>query len=167
MTEYLFTLPDSCKGTLQSHIQEMMVNFILEGHIEPDAPLPSSRKLAKQLSVARNTVVYAYQHLVDEGFLIARERSGFYVNPEILKGRVPQTRQHPLPKSKINWNDTVVIRPMDFRQNNKPLNWHRYPYPFIICGQYDRECFPVSDWRECSKEASAISAIHHWAKDQK
>ncbi len=142
-----------------------MVNFILEGHIEPDAPLPSSRKLAKQLSVARNTVVYAYQHLVDEGFLIARERSGFYVNPEILKGRVHQTRQNPLPKSKINWNDTVVIRPVDFRQNNKPLNWHRYPYPFI-CGQYDRDCFPISDWRECSKEASAISAIHHWAKDQ-
>jgi len=143
----------------------MLVNSILEGHIAPDSPLPSSRKLARQLSVARNTVVYAYQHLVDEGFLIAKERSGFYVNPEILKGRVQIPRQESITKSKINWRETLVIRPQDFRQNSKPPDWYHYPYPFI-CGQYDEEGFPIADWRECSREAAAISAIHHWAKDQ-
>ena len=165
VTEYLFQLPPHSKGTLQSRIQEMIVNSILEGHLALDSPLPSSRKLARQLSVARNTVVHAYQTLVDEGFLIARERSGFYVNADILKGRVETPRQSKVFESKINWNKTLVITPDTFRQNNKPSNWHQYPYPFI-CGQYDREIFPVADWRECTREAVAVSAIHDWAKDQ-
>ena len=169
MTEYLFSLPDRCDGTLQSHIQEMIVNSILEGHIAPNSPLPSSRKLSKQLSVARNTVVYAYQHLVDEGFLVARERSGFYVNPDILKGRAtphrPQDQTERNPTSSIDWEAVTVIKPDHFRQNKKPPNWHRYPYPFI-CGQYDRDVFPIADWRECSREAASINAIHNWAKDQ-
>ena len=164
-TEYLFQLPDHEKGTLQSRIQAMIVNAILEGHLTLDSPLPSSRKLARQLSVARNTVVHAYQNLVDEGFLLTRERSGFYVNADILKGRVEKPRQSKLLQSKVNWSNLLVVKPDSFRQNTKPENWHQYPYPFI-CGQYDRDIFPIADWRECAREAVAISAIHHWAKDQ-
>jgi GntR family transcriptional regulator/MocR family aminotransferase len=143
----------------------MIVNSILEGHLALDSPLPSSRKLAKQLSVARNTVVHAYQNLVDEGFLLARERSGYYVNEDILKGRVDAPKQSRLFDSKIDWAGKLVISPDTFRQNNKPSNWNQYPYPFI-CGQYDRKIFPIADWRECAREAVAINAIHDWAKDQ-
>ena len=123
MTEYLFQLPDHKRGTLQARIQEMIVNSILEGHLALDTPLPSSRKLARQLSVARNTVVYAYQTLVDEGFLIARERSGFYVNADILKGRVESPRQDRLFESRIDWKQKFCVFPGDFRQNVKPTNW--------------------------------------------
>lgn len=130
-----------------------------------DSPLPSSRKLSRQLSVARNTVVQAYQNLVDEGFLVSRERSGYYVNEEILKGRVKTPKQSRLFEGKINWSQKLVVSPGDFRQNAKPANWHQYPYPFI-CGQYDKDIFPIADWRECAREAVAISAIHDWAKDQ-
>ncbi len=165
MTEYLFQLPSRQQGTLQSRIQEMIVNSILEGHLALDSPLPSSRKLAKQLSVARNTVVHAYQNLVDEGFLLARERSGYYVNEDILKGRVDTPKQSKLFDSKIDWRKKLVVTPDDFRQNSKPLNWNQYPYPFIF-GQYDRKLFPIADWRECVREAVAINAIHDWAKDQ-
>ncbi len=141
------------------------MNSILEGHLALDSPLPSSRKLAKQLSVARNTVVHAYQNLVDEGFLLARERSGFYVNAEILKGRVNTPKQSKLFESKVDWAKILVVSPDEFRQNSKPANWHQFPYPFI-CGQYDRGIFPIADWRECAREAVAINAIHDWAKDQ-
>jgi GntR family transcriptional regulator/MocR family aminotransferase len=165
LTEYLFQLPDHQRGTLQARIQEMLVNSILEGHLEPDAPLPSSRKLARQLSVARNTVVYAYQNLVDEGFLVSRERSGFFVNGDILKGRVQADKPRKASVNKASWEQKLVIYPGEFRQNNKPANWNSYPYPFI-CGQYDRQLFPIADWRECCREAAAISAIHDWAKDQ-
>ncbi len=165
MTEYLFQLPDHSDGTLQSRIQEMLVNSILEGHLDPSASLPSSRKLARQLSVARNTVVNAYQHLVDEGFLISRERSGFFVNQAILKGRVqPQAPVTPGP-GQIEWKNKLVIDPASFRQNEKLANWSKYPYPFIF-GQYDQQLFPVADWRECCRDAAAINAIHDWAKDQ-
>ncbi len=165
MTEYLFQLPAHQQGTLQSRIQEMIVQSILEGHLALDTPLPSSRKLAKQLGVARNTVVYAYQNLVDEGFLLVRERSGFYVNAEILKGRVSTPKQARLASDAIDWHKKLVVNPDNFRQNSKPENWHQYPYPFI-CGQYDRKIFPIADWRECAREATSINAIHDWAKDQ-
>ena len=164
MTEYLFQLPDHQQGTLQTRIQEMLVNAILDGHLAPGSPLPSGRKLAKQLSVARNTVVYAYQHLVDEGFLIARERSGFYVNGEILKGRAAMPRQEKAWHPTIDWQKQLSITPNQFRSHGKPANWPEYRYPFV-CGQYDRELFPIADWRECCREAASISAIHDWARD--
>jgi len=165
VTEYLFQLPNHRQGTLRSQIQEMIVSSILEGHLALDSPLPSSRKLSRQLSVARNTVVHAYQNLVDEGFLVARERSGFYVNEDILKGRVDAPKQSRLFESKLNWGNKLVVNPAGLRQNSKPSNWQQYPYPFI-CGQYDRDIFPISDWRECARDAVAVGAIHNWAKDQ-
>lgn len=149
---------------MQTRIREMLVAAILDGQLAADSPLPSSRKLAKQLSVARNTVVHAYQHLVDEGFLIARQRSGFYVNGEILAGRAAQPPHAKTARSKINWQQQLVIHPSQFRNHQKPSNWHQYRYPFI-CGQYDRELFPIADWRECCREAAAIRAIHDWARD--
>ena len=66
MREHLFQLPTGT-GSLQARVREMLVAAILDGHLPPTSPLPSCRKLAKQLGVARNTVVLAYQHLVDEG----------------------------------------------------------------------------------------------------
>ena len=143
----------------------MLVNAILEGHLAPGSALPSSRKLARQLKVARNTVIYAYQHLVDEGFLISRERSGFFVSPEILRGRVRQAPERSQGKDRIRWDEKLALTPDDMRQNLKPLDWYQYPYPFI-CGQYDQQLFPIADWRECCREAAAISAIHCWARDQ-
>ena len=50
--------------------------------------MPRCRRAASadQLGVARNTVVLAYQMLVEEGYLISRERSGHFVNPKMLEG---------------------------------------------------------------------------------
>jgi len=173
LTEYLFQLPsrrpDQPHSTLQARIREMLVNAILEGRLTPDSALPSSRKLARQLAVARNTVMCAYQHLVDEGFLISRERSGFYVNGDILKGRAaPQCpaagARQKTRRAAVDWQQQLTIHPRQLRDHRKPVNWHEYRYPFI-CGQYDRELFPIADWRECCREAASISAIHGWARD--
>ena len=75
MSDYLLHLPDDDSKSLQARIREAIVAAILGGHIPVDSPLPSGRKLSEQLGVARNTVVLAYQQLVDEGYLLARERS--------------------------------------------------------------------------------------------
>src|SRR5438045_9714269 len=72
--------------SLQAQIREMLVAAILDGHIPVGVALPSTRVLARQLGVARNTVALAYELLVNEGYLQTRSRSGHYVNPEILAG---------------------------------------------------------------------------------
>ena len=86
MREQLFRISPDSSISLQSRIREMLVSAILDGHILPGSALPSGRHLAQQLDVARNTVVLVYQQLVDEGYLIARERSGYYVSEDILAG---------------------------------------------------------------------------------
>ena len=89
----------------------------------------------------------------------------FFVNGDILKGRVQARKPKKSSVDKATWEQKLIIRPQRFRQNSKPANWSSYPYPFI-CGQYDAQLFPIADWRECCREAAAISAIHDWAKDQ-
>jgi GntR family transcriptional regulator/MocR family aminotransferase len=49
--------------------------------IAPDAKLPSKRSLAEHLGVSVITVEYAYRQLMDEGYVYARQRSGYYVQP--------------------------------------------------------------------------------------
>ncbi|MCP4299939.1 MAG: GntR family transcriptional regulator, partial [Gammaproteobacteria bacterium] len=50
--------PDSPMN-LQNQIRQKLVDGILSGALPPGHKLPSSRKLAQQLEVARNTVVLA------------------------------------------------------------------------------------------------------------
>jgi len=92
MWHRLFQLSADSGQSLQSQLRESLVKAILDGHIQADVPLPSSRELARQLGVARNTVVLAYQHLIDERYLLASERRGYFVNPAILEGRVAANR---------------------------------------------------------------------------
>ena len=92
MRDALFHLRRDGKSSLQMQLREMLVSAILQGQIPAGSPLPSSRKLAETLDVARNTVALAYQDLVAEGFLVAHERRGYFVNGEILTGSVQAGR---------------------------------------------------------------------------
>ena len=84
----LFARTAASGRTLQARLREMVAAAVNEGWLTPDHPLPSSRELAETLAIARNTVVLAYQQLVDEGVLEARERSGYFVRPEARSRRI-------------------------------------------------------------------------------
>ncbi len=56
---------------------------ILEGRLAPRTKLPSSRLLAAELSIARNTVMNTYDQLLAEGYLEGRTGSGTYVAREL------------------------------------------------------------------------------------
>lgn len=168
--------------SLQGQIRSMMVSAILDGQLTGDLPLPSSRDLADRLGVARNTVVLAYQQLVDEGYLVSRERSGYFVNSDILRGRVrggPQRASRPaytppaadddgdLPSPRRRgpqWQQRFRIQPTAQRNIVKPRHWQKYPYPFLY-GQFDPTLFPTADWRECCAKALSVTEIRSWAAD--
>ena len=84
MRDAIFHLKRSDTISLQAQIRELLVNAILGGQLVDGEPLPSSRRMAENMGVSRNTVVLAYQDLVDDGYLIARERSGYYVNGALV-----------------------------------------------------------------------------------
>jgi GntR family transcriptional regulator/MocR family aminotransferase len=53
---------------------------VLKGRLAPGMRLPSTRDLARQLAVSRNTVVNAFEQLLAEGYLSGRVGSGTYVS---------------------------------------------------------------------------------------
>jgi len=80
MRDLLFHLQPTAPTSLQAQIREKIVTAIVGGQLPAGDRMPSSRALARDLNVSRNTVTLAYQSLVDDGFLAGLERSGYYVN---------------------------------------------------------------------------------------
>jgi GntR family transcriptional regulator/MocR family aminotransferase len=143
----------------------MLVSVILNEQMPADRPLPSCRELARRLGVSRNTVVLAYQGLVDDGFIIARLRSGYFVNPDILENPPQQPAGPPDPPvGGPDWEALFRVRPGDQPNIEKPADWQSYPYPFIY-GQIDPGLFPIAAWRECTRQALGLKGIGQWTAD--
>ena len=56
---------------------------VLSGRLKPNQKLPSSRSLAKSLTISRSTVTQSYEQLESEGYLETRRSSGTYVCQKI------------------------------------------------------------------------------------
>lgn len=63
---------------------------ILAGRLSGGEKLPSKRRLAEQLGISKITVETAYAQLLAEGYISARERSGYFVERIALQ-ETPQT----------------------------------------------------------------------------
>ena len=154
--------------SLQAKIRKMMVGAILDGHLEADEAAPSSRELAGKLGVGRITVTLAYQQLVDEGYLVSKERCGHFVSNTISLGHF---KKQPSPdfvsqsRVPVNWAARLRQHPSSQRSISKPADWQSYPYPFLY-GQFDESLFPTSAWRECCYQALSVLDIRSWAPDQ-
>ena len=92
MTDYWATLaasPPSVAGTdlhleltgpgLRAGLMDALREAVRTGRLVPGTRLPSTRSLAADLGVARNTVADAYAELIAEGWLIAHQGSGTQV----------------------------------------------------------------------------------------
>jgi GntR family transcriptional regulator/MocR family aminotransferase len=151
MRDLLFHLQRDSRTPLQTQLRELLVSAILQGQIPVGSPLPSSRKLAETLDVARNTVALAYQELVADGFLVAHERRGYFINGEILGGRAPAVAvaRAQACNARLARRLKLPEQPAQYRQAPRlaelPVSLHLRP---------DRsDLFPISDWRECSRQA--------------
>lgn len=85
------------KVSLPSQIVEQVRSLIVEGYLVAGDPLPSSRALAASLNVSRGTVVFAYEQLVGEGYLVSSRggttvADGLPQGPHQAAGSFPQVR---------------------------------------------------------------------------
>lgn len=65
-------------GPMYTQLSRALQDAIRGGRLAPGAKLPSTRELAEDLKVSRNTVRSAYAHLADEGAVVGRRGSGSY-----------------------------------------------------------------------------------------
>src|SRR5262245_16269594 len=75
---------------VRSSLENALRDAIRTGRLAPGSRLPSSRALAADLAVARNTVAAAYGQLVAEGWLEARHGSGTRVAAPSLGVATPE-----------------------------------------------------------------------------
>ena len=70
---------------LHRQLYEALRRAMLDGKLGAGERLPSSRDLAQDLGLSRNTVVAAINQLSVEGYLVSRVGSGTYVNDNVPK----------------------------------------------------------------------------------
>jgi len=166
MSSRLIHIDASSEDSLQSQIRHKLVEGILVGSFASGTKLPSSRKLATQLRVSRNTVVLVYQNLIDEGYIESRERSGIYVSDNISQGKVEFNQQQPsYDSSSTNNYHRFKGALATTNATSCPQNWQRYNYPFID-GKFDSSLYPVKEWREANNKANTTKEIYQWSELQ-
>lgn len=133
--------------SLHRHIARQIRDAISAGRLGPGVRLPSSRSLAAQLGVSRNTIVNAYEELLADEYLEGRHGSGTYVSrrlPQLSAGGgspAPSNRRSGVERRLASW----AARLPDLR----------IPEPGAVAPlQYDFrpglgawEAFPWSLWR--------------------
>ncbi|MDY3782182.1 MAG: PLP-dependent aminotransferase family protein [Candidatus Faecousia sp.] len=74
---------------------------ILSGALPPGEKLPSKRALAANLEVGKTTVEAAYAQLLEEGFIVSRERSGYFVEANLSRNSRPAPAPLPVPQKAL------------------------------------------------------------------
>ena len=168
MRDWLIHIKRGEYASLQTQIREALVSAILDRKLDKSEPIPSTRKMAKSLGVSRNTVVLAYQGLLDDGYLLAKERSGYFVSDKAIDDTVAKPRlvKNGMVKepTHLDWMARVKQRPNALENAVKPLDWQDYEFPFIY-GQVDHTLFPLAEWRDCTRQALGKKWFGAWTND--
>ncbi|WP_196599876.1 MocR-like pyridoxine biosynthesis transcription factor PdxR [Pectinatus frisingensis] len=85
---------------MKRQIYQKIRDQILKGYLISGAALPSTRELAKQLKVSRNTICEAYEMLITEGFLIHRQGAATRVVPGLNIGTYSKKPTKIIPQEK-------------------------------------------------------------------
>ncbi|MGJ5753815.1 GntR family transcriptional regulator/MocR family aminotransferase [Streptomyces puniciscabiei] len=113
-------------GGLRRGLTDALRDAVRTGRLAPGTRLPSSRSLAADLGIARNTVAEAYADLVAEGWLTARQGSGTRVA------------------------DRAVVPPAD---SAPPRREAARPTHSLIPGTPDLAAFPRTEWLKAARRA--------------
>jgi GntR family transcriptional regulator/MocR family aminotransferase len=146
----LIEIDRSSSEPLYRQVRRVIEHGIAVGIFDSRRRLPSSRELAAELKVARNTINLAYQELLTEGLVLSHERSGIFVNPEMLAAAEADV---PATDSMIDWSSRMRrYADEGVPEVEKNADWHTYPYPFVA-GQVDVHSFPATAWVRSLREA--------------
>ncbi len=160
----MFFLDRTSSRSLQAQIGDAVVTAILSQQASAGARMPSSRRLADHLGVARMTVTLAYQELVSRGFLEPLARKGYVVADTDTVDNVGPVDHDPHPARPNSWDNILTNSLATRRRIVKPPNWRSLPYPFVY-GQMDTSLFNHAAWRDCVRQATGRRDFDDMAGD--
>lgn len=95
------------ESSLYCQVFDRLRDDIVRGRILPGERLPSVRVCSEQLGVSKNTILLAYARLEERGYISAREKQGFYVNPASIDTNVPHIEAHQVKVERLDVVDEV------------------------------------------------------------
>ncbi|MFF7707694.1 aminotransferase class I/II-fold pyridoxal phosphate-dependent enzyme [Pseudomonas sp. NPDC007930] len=175
MIDHVYHLDFDQQRGLQEQLRESLVSAILSGGFPASEPLPSCRRLSQQLAISRNTVALVYESLLDNGYLVSRPRSGYYLHPDycdrsaeavlrITPGGHPGLADEPAERAP-DWAARFRMQPSLKHGVLRPSNWASFEYPFIY-GQPISDLFPLERWREVSRNNLRGERDQAWLGDR-
>lgn len=133
----------SRKLTQQDLLYESLRRAMLDGEIRHGSRLLATRALAEQLGIARNSVLYAYERLTEEGFITA-SRHGSIVN--LAGGAAPSGAARDGAHASVHrLSRRVTALPRERGLAGEPT-------PFQA-GVPALDAFPLAQWRACMERA--------------
>ena len=81
--------PKACRSRFLREFASRLTPAILR----PGTLVPSSRILASQLKVSRNPVIFGYERLINEGYLVARPMVGTFIAESCRTRRSMQAKR--------------------------------------------------------------------------
>jgi len=145
----MLRLSEKKGSTLQNGLLKAIRNLILMGKISAGERLPSTRTLATETKVSRETVENVYAQLESEGYVIRKVGSGTYVSTEINPKLISKSLGKQQTEPKI-WQHS----PISLRGNEVLLSGgvrdQNYVRTFIP-GIPELRDFPIDKWQRISK----------------
>ncbi|MDJ0357979.1 PLP-dependent aminotransferase family protein [Paenarthrobacter sp. PH39-S1] len=151
---------------LHLRVRRTVEGFIASGVWPTGTRIPSSRQIAELLGVSRTTVQAAYSGLLDDGFIVAKSRSGFFVNHQISPISVDHGSSPGVHAShaEIDWVQLASSAAPALPELDREPRWWTFEYPFVT-GQHDPAHFPAAAWIRALKASLATDEHRHASLD--
>lgn len=114
-----FEIDKKLNKAVYLQIADTIITDIESGRLKSGDALPGSRNLALRLQLNRNTVVEAYQVLINEEWAISKERKGIFVSDQlpVLKPRLNKNESGE--NEKVQLNNALLINFDDGHPDSK------------------------------------------------
>ncbi len=99
-------------------LYESITKLINTGQLAPKEKLPSKRDLAISLNVSLNTVINAYDLLIDEGYIYSIEKKGYFVSDQLSINIKPKTVNVKIEKKESYKYDFTTKNVVEFTNTN-------------------------------------------------
>lgn len=159
---------DETGSPLKLELYKRIVSAILDYRLAPGSQMPSTRILAQELDLSRNTVIAAYAHLTAEGYIRPQTKSRYVVQEaSVILDMLPEdaAQQGALSEtSSVRWGDRMIGSVAGLSRYTRTSLWRACRYPFVY-GQHDPQTFPFAQWREVERAALSMPVVRDWAGD--
>ena len=129
----------------QQRLYACLRTAILHGTIAPETRLPASRVLAQELGVARNSVLYAYEQLAAEGFVVGSRQGTVVADVGLARQAYALAQEENVPR--LSRRASNIGRPAE---DHSELDDE--PRAFVP-GLPALDAFPMRQWRRCLERA--------------